>query len=113
MLDTLEFNKTLKMSWILKYVSNDCKSEWKCLFNFHLSQVGRKLEFFVVIWHQQTPENYMKDDFIQQRIKLWTDSKIIGISLSLKVISVLNIFVGVNKVTATFFGFMFYVLRFI
>ena len=52
----------------------------------------------------------MKDDFIQQRIKLWTDSKIIGISLSLKVISVLNIFVGVNKVTATFFGFMFYVL---
>jgi len=26
MLDIIEFNKTLKSSWILKYISNDCKS---------------------------------------------------------------------------------------
>ena len=32
MLDIIEFNKALKISWILKYISSDCKSKWKCFF---------------------------------------------------------------------------------
>ena len=45
MLDIIEFNKALKISWILKYISNDCKSKWKCFFYFNLSKVGGKLVF--------------------------------------------------------------------
>jgi len=45
MLDIIEFNKALKFSWILEYISNDCKSKWKCFFDFHLSKVGGKLVF--------------------------------------------------------------------
>ena len=36
MLDIIEFNKALKISWMLKYISNDCKSKWKCFFFFIL-----------------------------------------------------------------------------
>ena len=47
MLDITEFNKALKISWILKYISNDCKStcKWKCFFDFNLSKVGGELVF--------------------------------------------------------------------
>jgi len=45
MLDIIEFNKALKISWILKYISNDCKSKLKCSFDFHLSMVSGKLVF--------------------------------------------------------------------
>ena len=30
MLGTMEFNKSLKIAWILKYISDKCKSKWKC-----------------------------------------------------------------------------------
>ena len=56
MLDIIEFNKSLKISWILKYISNDCKSKWKCFFDFHLSKVGG---IFWIIWHQKTLENFI------------------------------------------------------
>ena len=25
-------NKSLKIAWILKYISDECKSKWKCFF---------------------------------------------------------------------------------
>ena len=45
MLDIIEFNKALKITWILKYISDDCQSKWKCFFDFHLSKLGGKLFF--------------------------------------------------------------------
>ena len=30
MVDIMEFNKSLKIAWILKYISDECKSKWKC-----------------------------------------------------------------------------------
>ena len=44
-LDIMEFNQSLKISWILKYLSNDCKSKWKCFLDFHLSKVGGRVSF--------------------------------------------------------------------
>ena len=29
LLDIMEFNKSLKIAWILKYISDECKSKWK------------------------------------------------------------------------------------
>ena len=46
MLDIMEFNKHLKIAWILKFISNGCKSKWKCIFyDFHHSKIGGKLVF--------------------------------------------------------------------
>ena len=73
MLDIIEFNRALKISWILKYISNDCKSKWKCFFDFHLSKVGRKLVFLGYLVPKDARKLYIKDDFIQELIELWTD----------------------------------------
>ena len=73
MLDIIEFNKSLKISWILKYISNDCKSKWKCFFDFHLSKVGGKLVFLGNLAPKDARKLYIKDDFIQELIELWTD----------------------------------------
>ena len=73
MLDIIEFNKALKISWILKYISNDCKSKWKCFFDFHLSKVGGKLVFLGNLAPKDARKLNIEDDFIQELIELWTD----------------------------------------
>ena len=73
MLDIIEFNKALKISWMLKYISNDCKSKWKCFFDFHLSKVGRKLVFLGNLAPKDARKLYIKDDFIQEPIEVWMD----------------------------------------
>ena len=32
MLIIMEFNKALEITWILKYISDDCHSKWKFFF---------------------------------------------------------------------------------
>ena len=45
MLDIMAFNKSLKIAWIVKYISDDCKSKWKIFRDFYLSKWGGKLVF--------------------------------------------------------------------
>ena len=73
MLDIIEFNKALKISWILKYISSDCKSKWKCFFYFHLSKVGGKLIFLGNLALKDARKLDIKDDFIQEVVELWAD----------------------------------------
>ena len=44
-LDIMAFNKSLKIAWIVKYISDDCKSKWKNLGDFFLSKWRGKLVF--------------------------------------------------------------------
>ena len=73
MLDIIEFNKALRISWILRYISNKCKSKWKCFFFFHLFKVGGKLVFLSNLAPKDTRKLDIKDDFIQELIELWAD----------------------------------------
>ena len=45
MLGIMEFNKALIITWILKYISDDCQSKWKSFSDFYLSKFGGKLVF--------------------------------------------------------------------
>ena len=38
MLDIMAFNKSLKIARIVNYISDDCKSKWKTLWDFYLSK---------------------------------------------------------------------------
>ena len=73
MLDIKEFDKALKISWILEYISDDCKSKWKCFFDFNLSKVGGKLVFLGNLAPKDARKLDIKDDFIQELIELWAD----------------------------------------
>jgi len=50
-----------------------CKSKWKYFFDFHLSKVGGKLVFLGNLAPKDVRKLYIKDDFIQELIVLWTD----------------------------------------
>ena len=45
MLDIIAFNKSLKIAWIVKYISDDCKFKWEIFWDFFLSKWGGKLVF--------------------------------------------------------------------
>ena len=44
-MDIIAFSKSLKIAWIVKYISDDCKSKWKNFEDFFLSKWGGKLVF--------------------------------------------------------------------
>ena len=55
MLDIIKFNQSLKIAWIVKYISDDCKSKWKNLTDFFLSKWGGKLVFLGNLEKKKTP----------------------------------------------------------
>ena len=73
MLDIMEFNKSLKIAWILTYISDECKSKWKCFFDFHLSKMGGKLVFLGNLNKKDATKLNVKDNFLQELIEIWAD----------------------------------------
>ena len=61
LLDIMVFNKSLKIAWIVKYISDDCKSKWKTFWDLYLSKWGGKLVFL---------ENLRKQDVKKCDIKM-------------------------------------------
>jgi len=72
MLDIIEFNKALKVTWILKYISDICHSKWNCLFDFHLSKFGGRLVFTGNLYKKDAKNLTVKETFVQE-LELWTD----------------------------------------
>ena len=73
MLDIMEFNKALKITWILKYISDDCQSKWKSFFDLYLSKFGGKLVFTSNLARKDAKSLDVKDTFLQELIVLWSD----------------------------------------
>ena len=73
MLDILEFNNALKITWILKYISYDCQSKWKSFFDFYLSKFGGKLVFTSNLARKDAKSLDVKDTFLQELIELWSN----------------------------------------
>ena len=57
MLDIMDFNKFLKIAWIVKYISDDCKSK-----NPNLSKWGGKCVFLGNVRKQDVKKYDIKDD---------------------------------------------------
>ena len=52
MLDIMAFNKSLKITWTEKYISDDCKSKWKTFWDFYLSKWDESLgKYFMLSNH--------------------------------------------------------------
>ena len=66
-LDIMTFNKSLKIAWIVKYISDDCKSKWKTFWDSYLSKWGGKLVFLGSLGKKDA------DDFLQELIEIWAD----------------------------------------
>ena len=56
MSDIMAFNKSLKIAWIVKYISDDCKSKWDFGISF-FQKMGRKISFSWELVKQKTLGN--------------------------------------------------------
>ena len=66
MLDIIEFNKALTVTWILKYISDICHSKWNCFFGFHLSKFGGRLVFTGNLYRKDAKNLTVKETFVQE-----------------------------------------------
>ena len=57
MLDIMAFNKSLKIAWIVKYISDDFKSKWKFFLGFISFKMGRKISFSWELGKKKTLPN--------------------------------------------------------
>ena len=73
MVDIMAFNKSLNIAWIVKYISDDCKSKWKTILDFYLSKWGGKLVFLGNLGKKDTSKHDIKDDFLRELIEFWVD----------------------------------------
>ena len=62
--DIMAFNKSLKIAWIVKYISDDCKSKWKTFWDFYLSKWGGRLVFLGNLGKKDASKHDIKDDFL-------------------------------------------------
>jgi len=74
MLDIMELKKSLKIAWKLKYISDECKSNGKCFFYFHLSKMGGKLVFLGNLSKKGGTKLNVKNNFLQKLLEIWADS---------------------------------------
>ena len=72
-LDIMAFNKSLKIAWIVKYISDDCKSKWKNLGDFFLSKWRGKLVFLGNLRKKNAIKHDIKEDFLRELIEIWVD----------------------------------------
>ena len=73
MLDIMKFNQSLRIAWIVKYISDDCKSKWKNLGDFFLSKWGGKLVLLGNLEKKRCHQHDIKEDFLRELIEIWVD----------------------------------------
>ena len=68
-LDIMAFNKSLKIAWIVKYISDDCKSKWKTFWDFFLSKWGGKLVFLGNLGKKDVTKYDINDNCLRELIE--------------------------------------------
>ena len=73
MIDVLSFNKSLKASWIKKYLDSENSSKWKTIFNLELGKYGG-IAFFKGNLKKDIDKLSMVDPFVKEIIEIWSDT---------------------------------------
>ena len=69
----MAFSKSLKITWIVKYISDECESKWKTFWDFYLSKFGGKLVFLGNLEKEDATRYVIKDDCFRELTKFWVD----------------------------------------
>ena len=73
MLDITAFYRSLKATWIKKYIDPTNIGKRKSLFNFSLNQLGRQLVFQGNLDKKDTIKINVNDAFLRELLELWSD----------------------------------------
>ena len=74
MIDVVSFNKSLKASWIKKYLDSENSSKWKAIFNLELGKYGGKAFFKGNLNKKDIDKLSIDDPFVKEIIDIWSDT---------------------------------------
>ena len=74
MIDILSFNKSLKATWIKKYLDTENEGSWKIFFDAELQRYGGKL----AILGNLNPKDMhsvikVSDPFVKESLEIWSE----------------------------------------
>lgn len=74
MIDVVSFNKSLKASWIKKYLDSENSSKWKTIFNLELGKYGGNAFFKGNLNKKDVHKLSIDDPFVKEIIEIWSDT---------------------------------------
>ena len=74
MIDVVSFNKSLKASWITKYLDSENSSKWKTIFNLELGKYGGNAFFKGNLNKKDIDKLSIDDPFAKEIIEIWSDT---------------------------------------
>ena len=72
MIDISSFNKSLKTTWIKKYLDNNNKGKWKIFFDKTLKKYGCQ-NFFSHNLHVRDTLSTTSDAFLKELLEIWAE----------------------------------------
>jgi len=73
MIDVASFNKSLKASWIKKYLDSENSSKWNTIFNLELGKYGGNAFFKGNLNKKDIDKLTTWDPFVKEIIETWSD----------------------------------------
>ena len=75
MIDISSFNKSLKATWIKKYLDSGNHGKWKNIFNLELRKYGRSTFFELGNLNRKDIDKLrIEDTFVKEIVEIWSDS---------------------------------------
>ena len=74
MIDIQSFNKSLKATWIKKYLDEENQGKWKYFFDIELERFGGTIVLTSNLNKKDTIENLkIKNNFIKEILSIWAE----------------------------------------
>lgn len=73
MIDVQSFSKSLKVTWIKKYLDDENDGKWKYFFDVELERFGGTTVFTGNLNKKDTIENLKKNCFMNEILSIWAE----------------------------------------
>ena len=74
MIDITSFHKSLKATWIKKYLDIENRSKWKVIFNLELEKYGGNTVFQGILNKNDIDNLRIEDSFVKEVIEIWSET---------------------------------------
>ena len=73
MLNLKSFNRSLKFTWIQKYLNDESHEKWKVLIDYYLKQLGGKLIFSGNLRKDDISHINISNEFLKELLEIWSE----------------------------------------
>ena len=73
MLNLKSFSRSLKFTWIQKYLNDESHEKWKVFIDYYLKQLGGKLIFSCNLRKDDISHISISNEFLKELLEIWTE----------------------------------------